>query len=86
MNVILTYDVNRKRVNKIMKICRKYLIRVQNSVFEGYITEGKLEKLKGEIFRNINVKQDSVCIYKMENIKYITKEEIGTIRQITKII
>ena len=54
MNVILVYDVNHKRVNKIMKICRKYLIRVQNSVFEGSITESKLNKLKEEIRKNID--------------------------------
>lgn len=63
MNVILVYDVNHKRVNKIMKICRKYLIRVQNSVFEGSITESKLNKLKEEIRKNIDCKKDKVCIY-----------------------
>ena len=48
MFVIVTYDVAQKRVTKTMKICRKYLTHVQNSVFEGMITEGKLNKLKPE--------------------------------------
>lgn len=79
MNVILVYDVNHKRVNKIMKICRKYLIRVQNSVFEGSITESKLNKLKEEIRKNIDYKKDKVCIYILESLKYIKKDEIGSI-------
>ena len=46
MFVIVTYDVNVKRNNKVLKICRKYLVHVQKSVFEGNITEAKLRKLK----------------------------------------
>lgn len=86
MNVILVYDVNSKRVNKVMKICRKYLTRVQNSVFEGYITEANLKRLKKEIYEKINPKQDSICIYKLESLRYISKEEIGSIKQIENII
>lgn len=48
MYVVLTYDVNEKRVQKAMKVCRKYLVHVQKSVFEGNITEAKLKKLKKE--------------------------------------
>ena len=51
MFVILTYDVNSKRVGKALKICRKYLSHVQRSVFEGNITEGKLRKLQKELQR-----------------------------------
>ena len=34
MFVILVYDVGEKRVAKVLKICRKYLTWVQNSVLE----------------------------------------------------
>lgn len=34
----MVYDVNEKRVNKVLKIGRKYLNWVQNSVLEGEIT------------------------------------------------
>ncbi len=81
MNVILVYDVNHKRVNKIMKICRKYLIRVQNSVFEGTITDSKLKKLKDEIKRNIDCRQDKICIYILGSLKYVKKEEIGSFNE-----
>ena len=79
MFVILVYDVNAKRTNKVMKTCRKYLIHVQRSVFEGKITEAKLEKLKKEIKKICHADEDSVMIYKFDSLKYSTKEVIGLI-------
>ena len=80
MFVIVTYDVAQKRVTKTMKICRKYLTHVQNSVFEGMITEGKLNRLKHELQKVIVPTDDSICIYEIQNIKYTRKESIGIIR------
>lgn len=77
--VILVYDVKKKRVQKVMKICRKYLNHLQNSVFEGNITEAKLTKLKGEIKNVIDVKTDSVCVFRMDSTRYISKEQIGVV-------
>lgn len=79
MFVIVTYDVAQKRVTKTMKICRKYLTHVQNSVFEGMITEAKLNKLKHELKKVIVPSNDSICIYEIQNIKYTRKESIGVI-------
>ena len=45
MYVILVYDIGEKRVGKILKLCRKYLNWIQNSVFEGEITDVKLKEL-----------------------------------------
>ena len=80
MFVIVTYDVGAKRVAKVMKTCRKYLIHVQKSVFEGMITEGKLNRLKEELNALIEYKEDKICIYKIENLKYTNKEQIGVIK------
>lgn len=77
MFVILTYDVAVKRVAKVMKICRKYLTHVQKSVFEGMITEGKLNQLKRELASKIVCTEDEICIYKIESLKYSSKERIG---------
>ena len=77
MYVILVYDVNQKRVKKVLRCCRKYLTRVQNSVFEGTITEAKTEQLKKEIQKIILPKEDAVSIYRMESFKYTYKESIG---------
>ena len=80
MFVIVTYDVATKRVAKVMKTCRKYLTHVQRSVFEGMITEGKLNRLKEELERLIVYKEDEICIYKIDNLKYTSKEQIGSIK------
>ena len=40
MYLIMVYDINEKRVKKVLKIGRKYLDWIQNSVLEGEITEG----------------------------------------------
>ena len=42
MYVIVVYDVNAKRNNKVLKTCRRFLTHVQRSVFEGTITEARL--------------------------------------------
>ena len=81
MFVIVVYDINWKRVEKALKICKKYLVHVQKSVFEGNITEGQLKQLKNEMFHLIKIDEDSVCIYRFEFPKYAKKEEIGTIER-----
>ena len=77
MYVILVYDMGEKRVNKALKICRKYLNWVQNSVFEGEITGAKLTKLKGELRRIMDEKEDSVIIYRFRTLNYSKREVIG---------
>lgn len=77
MYVILTYDVNKKRVAKVMKTCRKFLTHRQKSVFDGIITEGKLEMLKRELVKLVDTDSDSIHIYEFDSLKYSKKEEIG---------
>ena len=77
MYVILVYDIKEERVSKVLKICRKYLNWVQNSVFEGEITAAKLEKLKVELKRTINKEQDSVIIYRFRSLMYSSREIMG---------
>jgi len=77
MFVILSYDINQKRVGKVLKICRKYLVHIHKSVFEGSITEKKLRALKGELKKIIKTSEDSVCIYSTPFAQTICKEEIG---------
>ena len=86
MFVIVVYDINRKRVGRALKICRKYLVHVQKSVFEGNITEGQLKQLKNELFQLIKIEEDAVCIYYLASSKYAGKEQIGTVLKSTNII
>ena len=77
MFVILVYDVKEERVQKVLKTCRKYLTWVQNSVFEGEITEAKLRILKDELKEIIDENYDSVIIYKFRTKEYYERETIG---------
>ena len=49
MYVIMVYDLQADRTHKALKIGRRYLTHVQNSVLEGEISEGDLEQLRNEI-------------------------------------
>jgi CRISPR-associated protein Cas2 len=77
MYSILVYDMNEKRVGKALKICRKYLNWVQNSVFEGEISYAKLEKLKVELRKLMNKEEDSIIIYTMRTDRYTDREIMG---------
>lgn len=83
MFIILTYDVNAKRVGKALKLCRQYLKRVQNSVFEGYITESQLQILKKSLFKIIDPQKDSIRIYELASLKYSKVELLGLLWKIT---
>jgi len=65
MYVIMVYDVGEERVAKVLKTGRKYLTWIQNSVFEGQITESKLEKLKTELKKIIEPEKDSIIFFKL---------------------
>jgi len=46
MYVITAYDVEANRTQLFKKICQRFLIRVQNSVFEGELTKAQFIDLK----------------------------------------
>jgi CRISPR-associated protein Cas2 len=77
MYVILVYDIEESRVNKINKYLKRYLFWIQNSVFEGEITDAQYEILINKIKDMIDDSEDSVIIYKIRSEKIISKEIIG---------
>jgi CRISPR-associated protein Cas2 len=79
MYVILVYDINEKRVAKMLKLCRCYLNWIQNSVFEGEISDVRLKELKIEA-SGIMKDKDSLIIFKSRNEKWLEKETIGNER------
>ena len=86
MYAILAYDIKEKRVTRVLKICRRYLTRIQNSVFEGKLTETQLSALKEELKNVINPEEDKICIYEFDSLKYSRKEEIGISNKYANII
>jgi CRISPR-associated protein Cas2 len=77
MYIILVYDIGEKRVGKMLKLCRRYLNWIQNSVFEGEITEVKLEELKIEASLIMKNDADSIIIFKSRQEEWLNKEIIG---------
>jgi CRISPR-associated protein Cas2 len=82
----MVYDVNEKRVNKVLKIGRKYLDWIQNSVLEGEITEAKFEKLKLELKKVIKDDEDSVVFYILRTTMYSKREILGQTKGGSKLI
>lgn len=83
MYVILVYDVNQKRVGKMLRLCRRYLNWIQNSVFEGQITAVKLQELKVEARKIMVESEDSVIVFKSREARWLEKEIIGLERMST---
>lgn len=77
MFIILAYDISSKKRSKIEKICKQYLYRVQESVFEGELTKSSLLKLKSSLMRYVDVEIDSIVIYKSIFNEELSKESIG---------
>ncbi|TZE81599.1 CRISPR-associated endonuclease Cas2 [Calorimonas adulescens] len=77
MYVIVVYDVDVKRVGKVMKFLRTYLNWIQNSVFEGELTEGQFYKMKNGLSKIIKGKEDSVIIFRMPDDKFVEKTIMG---------
>lgn len=77
MYIILVYDVNTKRVAKVLKTARKFLNWVQNSVCEGELTKAKYEKFKAELTKIIDEEEDSIIFYVLRTTKYSKREIMG---------
>lgn len=77
MYLIIAYDVNVERVNRVKKFLRKYLHWVQNSVFEGEATQATLEEIKMGLKEIIDESEDMVVIYKFRSFEAFKKEIIG---------
>lgn len=77
MYVILVYDMGEKRVGKMLKLCRRYLNWIQNSVFEGEITEVKLKELLFKAKEIMILDEDSIILFKSRQEKWMEKEVLG---------
>lgn len=81
--LIVTYDIGEERLNKVRKILKKYFMWVQNSVFEGEISEGKLLKCKLELEKVIDKENNSIYFYSLENRLNYRKIVLGIEKEMT---
>lgn len=77
MYVIITYDVDEKRVAKVHKKLKEYLIWTQNSVFEGEITRTLLKKCLFDLEKIIASDYDSINVYEIKNPNNLKKYTYG---------
>jgi CRISPR-associated protein Cas2 len=77
MYYILVYDVNVDRVQKMLKIVREYLNHVQNSVFEGELTDAQLAELKDKALNLMDEEEDSIIIYRVGSKRWSNREVLG---------
>ena len=87
MYVILVCDINleekegQRVLRNVYKICKKYLVHIQNSVFEGELLESQMLKLKIELNRYIREDKDSVIVFKSRSQRWLDKEFLGMIEE-----
>lgn len=88
MYVILVYDIKtdtegKKILPKVFKICKKYLVHIQNSVFEGELSIIQLKTLKMELSKYVRDDSDSLIIFKNRQEKWLDKEFLGIQEDLT---
>ncbi len=74
--IIAVYDVGQKRVGKMLKLFRRYLTWVQNSVFEGKLTLAQIKELQAEAERIMD-DDDGVIFYQLRDERYSERTAIG---------
>ena len=77
MFILMVYDVDVKRVTKVLKIGRKYLNHIQNSVLEGDLSPAHYKQIKHEVTQTINPDHDSVRFYVLRTTQYMTVDKLG---------
>ncbi|WP_110954234.1 CRISPR-associated endonuclease Cas2 [Anaerosinus massiliensis] len=79
MYMVLVYDIKLdkegpKILRRVFKTCKKYLTHIQNSVFEGELSESQLLSLKAEVREQLREGIDSCIIFRGRNNIWMKKE------------
>ena len=77
MYVIIVYDINVDRVNNVKAFLRQYLFWIQNSVFEGEVSESEFKLIYNGLMKIIDENVDSVIIYKLRMAELLNREVLG---------
>ena len=83
MYVILVYDINlenkegQRVLRNVFKTCKKYLVHIQNSVFEGEASESEFKIIYDGLMKIIDTEVDSVIIYKLRMADVMNREVLG---------
>lgn len=87
MELIVIYDIStpdeggHRRLARVAKVCERFGIRVQKSVFECRITDSGYERFVSSLREVIDEAVDSVTIYQIPGGIGATRVELGRIVQ-----
>lgn len=76
MYVIMVYDMEAERTQRMLRLGRRYLTHVQNSVLEGEISAGNLAELRGQI-EDILKPHESVVLYELSSETLVDRTVYG---------
>ena len=76
IHIIIVYDVPAERTQIYKKTCRRFLTHVQNSVFEGIITEAQWTRLEAILKQSLK-RGDSIRIYKVKDDRAVSIQQMG---------
>ena len=77
MYVVIVYDIKVERVNKIKSFLRQHLYWIQNSVFEGEITNSQYIEIVSKLKQIMDEDEDSIIIFKSRMEELIDREVLG---------
>jgi CRISPR-associated protein Cas2 len=77
MYILIVYDIEVKRVTKVHKFLKRHLHWVQNSVFEGELTDAQIETVRVGLRRLLNDEIDSVLLYTARDRRWLARETLG---------
>ncbi|MGI6365394.1 MAG: CRISPR-associated endonuclease Cas2 [Bacillota bacterium] len=77
-NVIIVYDIaNDRRRAKVFKLLKNYATRIQFSVFEGNLTDEDIIRIKADLTKIMNSKEDGIAFFNLCNKCKKTVTRIG---------
>jgi len=74
--VVVVYDMQADRTHLLLNFLRQYLTHVQNSVFEGEVTEGDLETIENRL-DSLLEPDESTIIYEVSSEKLLNRSVFG---------
>ncbi len=77
MYILIVYDVEVARVTKVHKFLKRHLHWVQNSVFEGELTDAQIETVRVGLKRLLDGDTDSVLLYTARDRRWLNRESVG---------
>lgn len=84
MHIIIAYDIGVERLNQVRHVMKQYLNWIQNSAFEGELSEGQLEELRLKVREKIDMEKDSVVVFVISNPDWVEKHIWGVEKGVTE--